>query len=217
MGKKDKGTVAETPAEREMMSMALDRYQTYKTKWQPIQARAIEMVKSMNQPGSMERQRAVTQQAGAVGAEFDDATAQVEQGTMSRGVDTDSSNFRLKQATMGIEKGKAQGITAGGAEDAIDNAYVEGLSSLMALGRDQSNQGVRTMVEAAGNAGKNAAVQAGVGATRRARNYGLAGQALGIGATMMGSMGQGNAGGSGSGFGFDGPNKAAEYTPGIDV
>lgn len=200
MGKKDKGTIRESEAERQLMNISLDRYQQYKQKWQPIQQQAIRVVESMGRAGSMERERAVARSTGAAGAEYDDATAKVEGSLLDKEIGTGSSNFRVKQAAMGSERAKAQGIGGAAAEDTIDNAYVESLSGLMAIGRDQSGQAMQTLTRSAATAADNNRTAAGLSAAKRARNYAVAGQAMGIASTMVGGFGGPSfTGGNGSG------------------
>jgi hypothetical protein len=200
MGKKDKGTIRESEAERQLMNISLDRYQQYKQKWQPIQQQAVRVVESMGKAGSMERRRARARTTGAIGADFDEAAAQVEGSLLDKEIGTGSSNFRVKQATMGTERAKAQGIGGAGAEDTIDKEYISSLSGLMAIGRDQSEQAMRTTALSANTTANNNRTAAGLSAAKRARNYAVAGQAIGIGATMAGGFGGPTfTGGNGSG------------------
>lgn len=217
MSKKDKGTLVESPAERALMDNALQRYQRYKTTWQPVQQQAIQMVQRMGQPGSFERGQAVTRAAGEVGAGYDQATQQLEDSMAQRGVDTGDSAYRMQSAGATTERAKAQGIAGAGAEGAIDAAYLEGLSSVMNLGRQQSNMAVKGEAATANTTFENNRTGALEGAMRRSRNAGLVGMAGGLAASGISANIGTPQGGAGTGFGFSGENRAAPFTPGIDI
>jgi hypothetical protein len=178
VGKKDKGSLKETPQEKALAELALNRYQDYKQRWLPLQQRAIEVVEGFNKEGSWERERAQTN-AGAVGTQIDEVSDQVADADMNRGVDAGSSNFKLRQGALGDAKSKSVGIARAGADEEIDNAYVEGISNLMRIGSNQAAQGARSMGDAASVAVGAERAGAMEGAARRAGNYELAGTAIG--------------------------------------
>jgi hypothetical protein len=189
MGSKaDKGTLAETPQEKALAQISIDRYRQYKQDWLPLQQRASEIVRRMGEKDSYERTRAVGRAATEAGGAFDEASDAVAIGEQNRGVNAGSSAFRMKQAELGDERAQATGVAMAGAENAIDDAYVQGLSAIMATGRNQSGQGIRGLGESADMAGRNAAAAAGVAAQRRAGNIELgssiAGSAISYGRTQ---------------------------------
>lgn len=217
MGSKaNKGKLEETPQEKMLAQIAVEENQRYKETWLPLQQKAIQMTEKMNAPDSFERERARGRAAG-VGTEIDMAAADVGKQDQNRGVDAGSSNFVMRQGALSDERAKSVGIATANAEDAIDDAYVQGIASLVRTGRNKGDVAIDSMGRSAATEAANAASGAAAGAARRAGNMQLAGTVIGAGAQGARGIQWGQGQGSGTGFGFSGANAAAPYTPGVDI
>lgn len=185
MGSKNKGTVQETAAERAAADVAMARYQDYRQRWAPIQQRAAQVIQDFGAADSYERERAESRTAGAVGVAYDQAAEQVAAADRNRGIKAGSGAFRMRQADIGTERAKASGIARAAAGDAIDQAYIEGLSSMMAVGKGQADMAMGGMNRSASIEGANAATTAGINAANRAGNMELAGTVAGMAGGYM--------------------------------
>lgn len=166
--KSETGQLSETPQERALIDMTLQRYQQYKEKWEPVQQQAIAMVEKMGKAGSMERQRAVSREAGGVGLEFDEASRRMDDVYSNRGIRMDSGSAKIGTEKMQTARAGAQGIAAGESESEIDRAYVESLTSIMAAGRNQAEQAIGSQAAGASLAANDQAVRMKAKAARRA-------------------------------------------------
>lgn len=217
MSKKDSGQLKETEAEKSAAQMNLNQYIDYKKRWLPIQQQAIRLVEGYGGEESWERERAKSRAVGATGVAYDQATDAVETSQRNRGIDAGSSNFKLAQADMGAQRAKGTGIAAAGAADAIDAAYVDSLSGLMRIGRNQASQAIEGVNKSAGIGAANEAAGAEAAAARRAGNAELAGTVVGAAGTYFKPQitaavkrwMQGK-----SGFGFE---SGVQNVPGVDI
>lgn len=176
--KSDKGQLSETPQEKELANIGLQEHEHYKQKWLPLQQQAISLTEGLKDKGSFERERARGRAAEA-GTMVDVAGDQVEAGDRGRGVDAGSGNFVMRQGKVGIERAKQVGIATGEAEDAMDDAYVQGLAGLVNIGRRQASVATEGMGRTARLGAANAEAGAMEGAARRAGNAELVGTLAG--------------------------------------
>jgi hypothetical protein len=193
MGKKksDTGQLKETPQERQLAEIALQRYQHYKSTWQPLQQQAIALVNKMAEPTSADRGEARTNMTGGISVEADRASDTMRAMDSNRGVTGNSGNAKLRQEMLGTERAQAQGIAGAAADSVIDNAYVEGLSSLIAVGRNQSEQAMDSTARAATMGQADAESRARRSAAKRAGIAKYAGIGIGAASQMMGGAGPG--------------------------
>lgn len=178
--KSNKGQLAETEQEKALAEVAVQAHMRYKNDWLPLQKRAIEITQGLNKPDSWERERARGRAAEA-GTEIDSVAEDVEKGDFNRGIDAGSGNFIMRQAALGTERAKGVGIATGDAETSMDDAYVQGLASIVKAGRQQSDIALEGMGRSAQTATKNAQAGAYRGAANRAGNAELAGTVIGAG------------------------------------
>jgi hypothetical protein len=214
--KSDKGKLEETAQEKMLAQIAVEENDRYKKTWLPLQQKAIQMTEKMNAPDSFERDRARGRAAG-VGTEIDMAAEDIAKQDQNRGVNAGSSNFVMRQGKLGEERAKSVGIATANAEDAIDDAYVQGLASLVRSGRNKGDVALDNMGRSAATSAANEASGAAAGAARRSGNMQLAGTVIGAGTQVGRGIQWGQGQGSGTGFGFSGANEAAPYTPGVNI
>lgn len=211
--KSDKGQLAETEQEKALAEVAVQAHTRYKNDWLPLQQRAIDYVTELSQPNSFERERARGRAAEA-GTEIDAVAEDVEKSDFNRGVDAGSGNFVMRQSALGTERAKGVGIATGDAETAMDDAYVQGLASIVKAGRQQSDIALEGMGRSAQTATKNAQAGAYRGAANRAGNAEVAGTVIGAG--VQGARGI-NWGGNYANTGGSTFEAAGEAAPGDRV
>jgi hypothetical protein len=221
MSKKAPG-VKETEQQRAMTEIAVARLADYKKRWVPLQQKMLGKVLDMGQKGSAAREKASGKASTDNAVAFGDAQTQL-QGILS-GTNTNPGSSKAKLAMAGVNDDQASsrgfGITA--SDQAIDDAYLQGLSSIAAMGKGQGASGVKGMQEVANQSGAQAQQDAEISANRRAGNAQLIGTVAGAGlAVGIGNMGNGSPDtGFGSvpgGTGISGArgNNPSAYVPGM--
>jgi hypothetical protein len=181
MAGKDDGKVQETEQERALAEVASQRIADYKQRWAPLITRVGEMTRSMKAPDSFEREQMRGKVAGATRVAFSDATSKAETAERNAGIRSSSARSKLNTVEQGAEEATSVGIGLTKADQAIDDAYTQGLSQIMALGRGQAAGAVSNLGKSATMAGQQAGFDAQMSARKRAGNAQLAGQVAGIG------------------------------------
>ncbi len=197
MSKKAKGA-QETEQQKAMATLAVERLADYKKRWLPLQQEMLGRVQDMGKPDSFERKKL----AGKVAT--DNAVAFADAGTKTQGVLSEmgaapgSSKAKLAMTGLGDDQAtsKAMGLTAG--DQSIDDAYLQGLSTIAALGRGQGGQAMKGMQQIANQSGLEAQYDAERSAAKRAGNAQLIGNIAGIGLTA-GIQGMGGGADTGAG------------------
>lgn len=185
MAGKNSGKVAETEQERALAEVATQRLQDYKTRWMPLITRVGELTRESYAPDSFERESLKGKTVGATRMAFSDANEKAEAQMANAGVRSSSAKAKLGMAEAGDTEATSAGIGMAKADQAIDQAYVEGLSKIMSLGRGQATGAIRGMGEAAGDAAQQAQLDAARAQRRRQGNAQLVGQVAGIGIGAM--------------------------------
>lgn len=194
---------AETPQQRAMVQLALNKVQDYKQRWLPLQKNLASHIAGMIKPGSSASKAARGAASTSTEAEFADARTGLETTLAQRG-GLGSSKAKLAIAGMGEDQATAQGLGLTGADQQVEDAYVSGLSTIMALGQGQQAGAVQGLTRQAAMSGRQAAEDAALSLDRRMGNAQLVGQLAGTG---FGLMKPGGAGISGTNdFGASGGN-----------
>jgi hypothetical protein len=183
--RRNKGTVQETEAERAAAAMAQAKFEDYKARWAPRHAALAKAVEAMGRPDSFERETAKS----TIGAD----TSLAYQGIMDKlasqrrqaGITPLSSAAKLGTSGLLADRATSIGIGMERGNEIVDDAYVRGLSQLMAIGRGQQAAASRGIMDQASLAAQNARSQAEEAAARRFGNAQLLGTALGMGARYM--------------------------------
>lgn len=171
----------ETPAQAAMMDLAMRQVQDFKTRWLPIQRNLAEDITRMGADGSFERRQAAGVMTTETEAQFAPAREKMEAGLAATG-GLGSSKAKLAIAGMGEDQATATGLGRVRADAAVDDAYTQGLSTIMALGRGQKAQAVDGMARNAAMSGRQAQADASAALANRMGNAQLVGQAVGLGA-----------------------------------
>ena len=181
MAGKNDGKVQETEQERALAQVASQRIADYKRRWAPLITRVGEMTRAMKAPDSFEREQMRGKVTGAARVAFTDAKSKAETAERSAGVRSSSARSKLNAVEQGAEEATSVGIGRTRADQAIDDAYTQGLSRIMALGRGQAAGAVSNLGKSASMASQQAGFDAQMSARKRAGNAQLAGQVAGIG------------------------------------
>jgi hypothetical protein len=185
MANKNSGTVPETEADKALASTAQARLNDYRTRWIPVQQRLAQTVEAMGAPNSAERQRAVGASNIDTNLQFGKAAEGIASQQANTGINTGSSRFKLAQANLGSDEARSRGIGAEVGQQSIDDAYVQGLTALMGIGRGQSGMAMGGMGKSAQISGQVAAADAANAASARAGQGEAIGTGLGLGFGAM--------------------------------
>jgi hypothetical protein len=175
---------AETPQQRAMVQLALSKVDDYKKRWLPLQKNLAKHIVDTFKPGSSARKAAEGAAATSTEMQFADAREGLEAGLARRG-GLGSGKSKLAIAGMGEDQATATGLGLVGANDAVDDAYVSGLSTIAALGQGQQANAVQGLSRQAGASGRQASEDARISLERRMGNAQLGAQAIGTGVGLM--------------------------------
>lgn len=184
---------AETPQERAMVQMALNKVQDYRKRWLPLQKNLAAHIADTIKPGSSASKAARGTTSTAIETEFADARTGLESKLAQTG-GLGSSRSKLAITGMGEDQATAQGLGLTGADQQIDDAYVSGLGTIMALGQGQQGNAIEGVTRQAGISGRQAAADADLSLSRRMGNAQLATQFVGMGLGLAGPRSGGVSG-----------------------
>lgn len=186
MGKKN--SVKESPQEKLLAERAAQQFDDWQTRWKPVQQALIGTITESGKVGSTARTKA----AGLSNVEnqirFSGAAQQLEGALAEAGGGMGSSKAKLTGSEFGGSQAASRGAAFGASDQAIDDAYVAGLGSIMSLGRGEkagAQAGAANAAQAAGAQALQDANQSLERSMGKAQLYGqLAG--VGLGAAMGG-------------------------------
>ncbi len=185
MGSSDKGTMQETPAQKEMAAIATARMADYKQRWLPVQQKLAERVTGLGAEDSPIRQRAKGAAAADVRAQFGNAADKVATAQTNSGAGIGSGRFNMAQANLGADEARATGLGVAAADEQIDAQYLAGLGDLMAIGQGQARNATANLSRVAELSGRAAAADAAAAAQERAGEGELIGNVAGAAFGMM--------------------------------
>jgi hypothetical protein len=174
----------ETPQQRAMVQLALNKVQDYKARWLPLQRNLAESIAAMGAEGSRERREAKGIASTGIESEFSDARKGLES-TLARTGGLASSKGKLALAGLGEDQATSTALGLTGADQRIDDAYIQGLSTIMAIGRGQEAAAIRGTAQEAAMSGRQAEADARMALDRRMGNAMLGGQFAGMGVGLM--------------------------------
>lgn len=186
----DAGEVEETPQQRAMVDLAVNKLADYQKRWLPVQKQLAAQISSMGPRGSATRRRARGAASTDIEANFSRARAGLDTGAANTGA-FGSSKHKLAVAGMGEDQGTSLGLGLTQAEQQIDDAYVSGLGTIMALGQGQQGQAIQSLSRSADMSGRQAQADAAASLDARMGDAALAGQLVGTGFGLYGSMPKG--------------------------
>lgn len=196
----------QTPAQKAQAQVAVQQLQDFRQRWMPVQQRLAESIVDMGGRSSFQRQQARGMATTDTATQFGDAQRQVREQSAAGGMGG-SSRQKLAIAGLGDDQAMSSGMGLGNADRNIDDAYLQGLTSVMQLGRGEKATAMQGMGDIARRSGMQAASDAQMALAQRAGQAQVAGQALGMGLSgAFGSpstpAGQYNYNGDASGMQF---------------
>lgn len=196
--------VQETSQQRELATYAAQQYADYKQRWLPVQQNLAAQIQAMGKPDSSVRMRAEGRSSTDTAAKFDQAQGALEK-TLANNVNLGSSRAKLAITGLGEDAAKSRGLGITMADQQVDDAYTEALSSLAATGRGERQAVGNSLTRQASTSAQQAEVDAEMALQNRAGNAKVAGQALGLG-LQQGMQKFGTGGGVGRTNDFSGVN-----------
>ena len=171
----------ETPQERAFAEVAKAKMADYKQRWLPLQRKLAENVSAMGEADSQERRQAAGKSSTDSAIRFGEAKQGVEAALTNQGAGPGSSKFALAETGLGADEAQSRGLGFVAADQAIDDAYLEGLGMISAMGRGESAGAIRGMGDVAQMSSRQAAQDAELAAQHRAGNAQMVGQVAGFG------------------------------------
>lgn len=175
------GNVAETPQQRAMAQHALDLYADWKQRWLPVQQNLASQIQKMGKEGSFARESATGRAAIDTSLQFSKAEGALEKSMSNTGASVGSSKFNLGVSGLGEDKAKSRGLGVSTADQMIDDAYVQGLGALTAIGRGEKAMVSDSLGASAAQSARQASADASAALTERAGNAQVIGQLAGYG------------------------------------
>lgn len=186
MAGKGAGQTKQTPQQRAQAEVAIKQLEDFRTRWLPVQQRMAESIVEAGGRESFERRQARGMAATDTSARFGDAQQRLREQTEAAGLGG-TARQKLAIAGMGDDAAISTGLGIAAADQRVDDAYLQGLSQIMALGRGEKAGALQGMSQMARMSGQQAAADAGMALQRRAGQAQFAGQALGMG--LSGALG----------------------------
>lgn len=202
----------ETAQFRAMTQLALNKVQDYKKRWLPLQKNLAQHIKDMAPKDSQARREARGIASTSTEAQFADARTGLES-TLARTGGLGSSKAKLSIAGMGEDEAASTGLGLAGADQRVDDAYVSGLSTIMALGQGQQGMAMQGTAQQAGMAERQASADARASLEQRMGNAQLVGQLGGaaIGLAKPGTLDSAQAAFSNTSLGSGGFGSGLAY------
>jgi hypothetical protein len=175
------GQVQETGAQRAQADHALALLQDYKQRWLPVQQKLASTIEQEGKEGSAARRLAAGKSSTDVAMQFDKAGGALEKSLSNTGAAPGSSRANLAITGLGSDAAGSTGMGHMMSEQAIDDAYTQGLGALTALGRGERATVGQNMSNMAANSAAQASADAASALATREGNAALIGQVGGFG------------------------------------
>lgn len=189
------GQQQETAQERASAEHAVNLMQDYRQRWLPVQQRLAQQIESEGEAGSAARKLATGKASTDTAVAFDKANGAVEKNLANAGALPGSSKANLAVAGMGTDTAASTGLGHMMSEQAIDDAYTQGLGALTSLGRGERATVGTALTNMAKQSAQQSATDASISLMNREGNAALGGQVAGFGLQRaMGRMGSGTSG-----------------------
>ena len=180
MGTKS-GQVPETAQQKALADHSVTLLQDYRQRWLPVQQKLASRIEQEGAPGSDARKIAAGKASTDTAMAFDQAGKGLEESLSNAGVNPGSARANLAIAGMGTSAAASTGLGRMMSDQAIDDAYTQGLSSLTALGRGEKANVGTVMAEEAQQSGITAQTNANIAAMKAEGNAAMGGQLAGFG------------------------------------
>lgn len=190
MGKKKDG-IQETPQQRAMVEHAAMQLDDYKRRWLPLQQRMAAQIDEMGAEGSVARERAQGRAATETAAKFGQARAGMEKAFADRRTGgAGSAAFKLGETGLSSDEATSKGMGMFAANSAVDDAYVQGLGALSAIGRGEKASAMQGETKIAAMSGQQAAQDASIALQNQMSTAGMVGQVAGAGMSAYANRGK---------------------------
>lgn len=169
------------------MAQAQQQFQDYQKRWLPLQDHLSDTVLSMGKPDSWQRQEAEGKGNEDAASAISTAMRQRTSGEMNRGINPGSSAFKLGASSLASTEAQAKGAAIEEGNQAIDKAYLGGLTAISKAGEGLAGMAAQG-AGIAGQVGSREAIsQAQASNASEASKLGAVG--FGIGALSQSGIG----------------------------
>lgn len=141
--------IKETPEQKELARIAVERWNKYKEMYLPVEQEYFDLVEKMDQKSTQKRAAgtaAVNVESAFADAIQNDVAMMTSQGS---GVDPSSGKFQSAVADHAERKGAARSENMSMTEQAVKDNYIKGLQSIVAMGNNQASEAISGMGEVA--------------------------------------------------------------------
>ncbi len=180
----------ETGAQRAQADHAMQLLQDYKQRWLPVQQKLASTIQQEGKPDSAARRLAAGKSSTDVAMSFDKAGGALEKSLSNAGVSPGSSRANLAVTGLGTDAAGSTGIGHVMSDQAVDDAYTQGLGALTALGRGERAQVGQNMSTQAQASAQQASADAQAALMEREGNAAMIGQVAGFGLQRAMAPGQ---------------------------
>ena len=171
----------ETPQEIALAEVSMARLQDFRKRWQPLVTKLRDQVRADGAQGSAARRLAAGKSTTDNEVQFSRAGKQLEAGLAAGGAAPNSGKFKTAVAGLNTDQAVSRGLSLVASDEAISDAYVQGLGRIAAMGRGQSGQAVEGMGAIARRSAQQAQQDAEMALAQRSGRAQLAGQVAGFG------------------------------------
>jgi hypothetical protein len=162
--------VEETPQQRAMTEMAINKMRDYEQRWLPVQRQFAQRTMEMGKKDSATRRQAAGAAAAETTARFQQARGGVEASLAQSGAGLGSGRAKAALIGLGDDEATSRGLGMAGADQAVDDAYTQTLGALMSIGRGEQAQVEDAMGRQATMSARTAQADASQAAANRAGN-----------------------------------------------
>jgi hypothetical protein len=177
-------SVPETAAQKALAQHAVDVLADYKARWLPVQMNLADQIEREGGQSSWQRVEAKGRAANESAIQFGRARGAMERGLTNAGAHPGSGRFAMAESNMSTNEGKSSGLGQMMSDQAITQAYTQGLQALTQIGRGESATVGSSMAQQARNSAVQAQADAAASLQSQENYAGLAGEAIGAGFGM---------------------------------
>lgn len=169
--------VEQTPEERELGKIAIERWNDYQTRFVPVENEYIQAVQKTDSDFSEARGRT----ASAVQQAFAPAEGNLTDNLFAQGATPDSGRFMSAYEGMGQDRGLSLGTGLNETDMAVDNQHLAGLQNVVRMGQGQAAESLDGMGRVAADATMDSINRANRSFDNRQAGLHLAGTVAGAG------------------------------------
>ncbi len=173
--------VQETPAQRAMAEHAVLLMKDYEQRWLPVQQHLAKSIQAEGAPNSAARREAAGKAATDTNIAFGRAQGQLEKQLSNSGAAPGSSKANLAITGLGSDLAKSEGLSTTVSDQQIDDAYTQGLSALMNIGRGKAAGVSNSLASQANQSATQARADASASLAEHQGQAQLGGQLAGYG------------------------------------